>query len=116
MPALLLTALFIRSFRASHSNRHIRAMYWVGLGLLLAMLIAQAVLAAFGIFDPEAARGFLSIFIHRLGASPISWFLTWAVSLGAVFASYRLALAQFERAEIPASPINCSFMDFSKVD
>jgi hypothetical protein len=116
VPALLLTAFFIRSFRAHHSNRYIRAMYWIGLGLLLGALIGQAVLAALGVFDPEAGRGFLAVFIHRLGGSPISWILTWVVSLGAIFASYRVALAQFERAEIPASPINCSMIDFSRVD
>ena len=116
VPALLLTAFTVSSFRATHSNSYIRAMYWVGLGVLLGALIIEIILAALGVFDPETARGFLAVSIHRLGASPMSWILTWVISLGAIFASYRVALAQFEKAEIPASPINCSFMDFSKSD
>ena len=114
VPGLLLIAFTAHSFRANRSNSYIRAMYWVGLGLLLGALIGQVLLDVFGVFDSEAARGFLAVFIQRLGTSPLSWILTWVVSLGAIVASYRVALAQFVKAEIPASPLNCSFIDFTK--
>ena len=116
VPALLLTAFLVRSFRAEHSNKYIRAMYWVGLGILLAVLIVQSILAILDVFDPETGRGFLAVLIYRLGESPLTTAATWLVSLGLIITAYRIALAQFEKAEIPASPINCSFMDFSKSD
>ena len=116
VPALLLTGFFVRSFRATHTNSHIRSMYYVGLGILLVALIGQSILAAFGIFDPEAARGYLAVLIRLLGSSWWSTASTWLVSIAAIFASYRVALAAFEKAEIPASPVNCSLIDFSRVD
>ena len=116
VPALLLTAVFVRSFRAEHSNGYIRGVYWIGLGLLLGLLIVQAVLAFLDLFQPEAAGGLLAILIYRLGSSPLSSAMTWLVALGTIYASYRLARRQFELAEIPASPINCSMIDFGRSD
>jgi hypothetical protein len=116
VPALLFTAFFVRSFRAEHSTAYIRGMYWVGLSVLLAILIGQSILAIFDVFDPDTGRGFLAVLIRQLGSSPLTSIVTWLVSFGLIAACYRIALAQFERAEIPARPINCSFMDFSKSD
>ena len=116
VPALLLIAVFVRSFRASHSNRYIRGIYWVTLGVLLGALIGQVVLSLFGIFNPEAGRGFLAVFVHRLGSTPLTSMTTWLISLGAILGSYWLALRQFEQAEIPAAPVNCTMMSFSGAD
>jgi len=114
VPSLLLTAFFVRSFRAHRSNKYIRGMYWIALAVLMGALVGQVVLSVLGIFDPEAGRGFLEVFIHRLGSTPLTLGLTWLISIGFIFGSYWLALVQFERAEIPASPVNCSLMDFGK--
>lgn len=116
VPALLFTAFFVRSFRAEHSNKYIRAMYWFGLGILLAILIGQSILAILDVFDPDTGRGFLAVLIRQLGSSPLTTAVTWLVCAGLIFIAYRIAQAQFEKAEIPVNPINCSFMDFSKSD
>lgn len=116
VPALLLMAVFVRSFRATHSNSYIRGIYWVTLGVLLGALIGQVVLSLFGIFNPEAGRGFLAVFIHRMGSTPLLFTMTWLISVGAILGSYWLALRQFEQAEIPAAPVNCTMMSFSGAD
>lgn len=116
VPALLLMAVFVRSFRATHSNSYIRGIYWVTLGVLLGALIGQVVLSLFGIFNPEAGRGFLAVFIHRMGSTPLLFTMTWLISVGAILGSYWLALRQFEQAEIPAAPVNCTLMSFSGAD
>lgn len=111
-PWLLLVALFLRSFRATSSIRFIRGVYWLGLGVLLGTLLLQGVLSVLGLFSPDAGRGFLAVFIRSLGASHFTVLATWGVSLVVIVASYRFALTQFERAEIPASPVNCSLVDW----
>ena len=47
-----------------------------------------------------------------LGSNPASWLLTWVIAIAIVLVCYRLALRQFERAEIPTSPINCSLVNW----
>ena len=116
VPSLLLTAVFLRSFRADHSSRFIRGVYWAGLAIPMLGLLAQAFLSVFGLFSLEAARGFLEIPIRFLGSHPISWLLTWIVVAAAILASYWLALRQLLRAEIPASPINCSLVKWGTED
>ncbi len=116
VPWLLLVALFVRSFKASSSIKTIRGMYWVGLGVFLGGMLGQVALSLFGLFDELAARTFLDVFIRSLGTSPISWLMTWIVSLLVIFGSYRFALKQFERAEIPAWPVNCSLVDWGIED
>ena len=116
VPWLLLVALFVRSFKATSTIKTIRGMYWVGLGVLIGAMLGQVTLSLFGLFDELAARTFLDVFIRSLGTSPISWLATWVVSLLVIFASYRFALKQFERAEIPAWPINCSMVDWGIED
>lgn len=114
IPWLLLSALFLRSFKATHSARFIRGVYWAGLAILILGLLSQVFLSVFGLFSPEAARGILNVFIRSLGTGPVAWPLTWVVAIVASSACYRLALHQFERAEIPTSPINCSLVDWGK--
>ena len=114
VPWFLLVALFVRSFRATSSIRFIRGVYWAGLGVLLGALLLQVVLSLFGLFSPDAGRGFLDVSIRTLGASSFIELTTWVVSLVVIVASYRFALSQFERAEIPASPVNCSLVDWGK--
>ena len=67
VPWLLLTALFLRSFRATHSIRYIRGIYWAGLAIPMLGLVSQVVLAVFGLFSPEAGARFWR-----------SWFACWA--------------------------------------
>ncbi len=112
VPWLLLTALFLSSFRATHSNRYIRGIYWVGLAIPMLGLLSQVVLAVFGLFSPDAGRAFLEILVRMLGSNPASWLLTWVIAIAIVLVCYRLALRQFERAEIPTSPINCSLVNW----
>ncbi len=112
VPWLLLTAFIVRSFRASHSNRYIRWMYWIALGLLMGVLLLQVLLGVFGLFSLDAARTILAVSIQRLGTTPLLWASTWLLGLGLIAAAYRLALTAFERAEIPARPINCSWIDW----
>jgi len=112
VPWLLLTALFLRSFRADHSNRFIRGTYWAGLAIPMLGLLSQVFLSVFGLFSPAAGRGFLAIPIRSLGSNPASWLLTWIVAIAVTLACYRLALLQFEKAEIPTSPINCSLVNW----
>ena len=114
VPWFLLVTLFVRSFRATSSIRFIRGVYWAGLGVLLGALLLQVVLSLFGLFSPDAGRGFLDVSIRTLGASSFIELTTWVVSLVVIVASYRFALSQFERAEIPASPVNCSLVDWGK--
>ena len=116
VPWFLLTALFFRSLRATHSLKFVRRVYWVGLSIPMLALLTQVLLAAFGLFSPEAARAYLAVTIRALGASPILEAATWFVSLGLIGASFWLALRLFERAEIPTTPINCSLVDWGRVD
>jgi hypothetical protein len=112
VPWLLLTALFLSSFRATHSNRYIRGIYWVGLAIPMLGSMSQVVLAVFGLFSPDAGRAFLEILVRMLGSNPATWLLTWVIAIAIVLVCYRLALRQFERAEIPTSPINCSLVNW----
>lgn len=116
VPWLLLTAFFLRSFKATHSNRYIRGIYWAGLAIPMLALLGQVILAAFAVFSPEVGRSFLAITIRSLGTTPQAFAAAWAICLGAIGAAYWLALRQFEKAEIPTSPINCSLVDWGKVD
>jgi len=116
VPSLLLTAMFLGSFKATHSSKYIRGVYWAGLAIPMLGMLSQVFLAAFGFFSPEAGRGFLAILIRSLGTSPLFWASTWLVCLASVTASYWLALRRFERAEIPSSPINCSLVDWGTED
>jgi hypothetical protein len=116
VPWLLLVALFVRSFRATHSNKYVRGIYWVGLGVLMGAMLGQIILSVLGLYSPAAGRGFLAVLVQSLGSTPLTPALTWLISLGAILGSYWIALAQFERAEIPASPVNCSLMDFGTED
>jgi hypothetical protein len=116
VPWLLFVALFVWSFKATSSIKTIRGMYWVGLGVLIGAMLSQVLLSVFGLFDELAARTILEVFIRRLGTGPVAWLMTWTISLLIILACYRFALAQFERAEIPAFPINCSLVDWGAED
>jgi len=112
VPWLLLTAIFLRAFRAAHSSKYIRGVYWAGLAIPMLGMLSQVFLSVFGLFSPEAGHSFLAITIRSLGSSPTSWLLTWVVAIAIVLVCYRLALRQFERAEIPTSPINFSLVNW----
>lgn len=116
VPWFLLTALFFRALRATHSLKYVRRIYWVGLALPMLAMLAQVFLSVFRILSPDAGRAFLTVAIRSLGATPTLWVATWAICLVAIGLSYWLALRQFERSEIPVSPINCSLVDWGKVD
>jgi hypothetical protein len=116
VPWLLLLALFTRSFRATSSVKLIRWVYWAGLLALLVLLIAQFVLAIAGVYSPAAAHGFLEIFVRWLGSRPLLSLATWVAGLGTIFLAYGLAQAQFLRAELPASPIQCALIDWGRKD
>jgi hypothetical protein len=115
-PWLLMTALFVRSFRATSSARRIRAVYWIALGVLLALMLGQVALALLGWYSPAASRGFIEILIRRLGDSTMGMVGSWGSSLALLGLGYRLARSQFVRAEIPQTPINCSFIDWERRD
>ena len=115
-PWLLLTALFMRSFKANHSSKYIRGIYWAGLAIPMLGLLSQVFLEIFGLYSHAAGQGFLAIFIRSLGTSPGSWLLTWMVAVATILACYWLALSRFQGAEIPTTPINCSLVDWGKVD
>jgi hypothetical protein len=116
VPWFLLTALFLHSFKTTHSHRYIRGIYWVGLAIPMLGMLSNVLLSVFGLFSPEAGRGSLDIMIRSLGASPSSWAATWLACLAAIGASYFLAMKRFERAEIPSSGINCSLVDWGQED
>jgi hypothetical protein len=116
VPWFLLTALFFRSLRATHGLKFVRRVYWAGLAIPMLAMLGQVLLAVFGLFSPEAARAYLAVTIRALGSSPALWVATWVVSLILIGATYWLALRQLERAELPTSPINCSLVDWGKVD
>ena len=114
VPWLLLLAGFVRSFRATASTRAIRGVYWIGLAALLAVLIGQVIAAVTRLYSPDAAYALLIIFCQRVSASPLATALAWLVCVGLVTLAYRLALAQFRRAELPVSPLQCSPVDWGK--
>jgi hypothetical protein len=115
-PWFLLTAWFLGSLRATHSLRRIRWVYWIGLAIPMLAMLANVAFSAFGLFSPTAGRGFLAIFIRSLGTGTVAHITIWASCLAIVAAAFWLALRRFERAEIPASPINCSLVDWGQVD
>ncbi len=116
VPWLLLLALFARSFRATSSTRFVRGVYWAGLLALLAVLIGQLVIVYAGGYSPTVAHGFLEILVLKLGSHPLSSLAVWAASLAAIFFAYRLAQAQFARAELPTEPIQCALVDWGRGD
>jgi hypothetical protein len=116
VPWLVLTALFFRSLKATHSLKYVRRVYWIGLAIPMVAMLTLVLLSVFGILSPDAARAYLAAAIRSLGATPWLWLATWTSSLLIIGLSYWLALRQFERAEIPVSPINCSMVDWGKVD
>ena len=116
VPWLLLVSLFLGSFRATATKKNRTRRYMVGLLLLIGPMVAQALLAVFRVFDPEVGRTLLDVAILRLGIGPASWFVTWLVSLGVILACIWLAQSRFEEAEIPASPVDCSMIDWQMQD
>ena len=116
VPWLLLLALFARSFRATSSVRLIRWVYWAGLLALMSLLIGQLVLSLAGGYDPEAAHGFLEIFVRWLGSHPLAPAAIWTGGLAAIVLAYRLAQEQFRRAELPTTPIQCALVDWGRSD
>jgi hypothetical protein len=116
VPWLLLLAAFVRSFRAAASVRIIRGIYWGGPGLLLAALTGQFVAAVTGLYSPAAAYGLLAILSRRIDSSPPISLTVWTVSLGLIWLAYRLAQAQFRRAELPPSPLQFALVDWCKTD
>lgn len=116
VPGLLLIGWIVRSFRAENSERFVRVRYWLALGVLLGALLVQVLLSIFGLLNTDAAIALLAMLIHRLGEDPLLRILTWLASLAAISFSYRVALRQFERAEIPPAPIRCTLVDWSQPD
>lgn len=113
-PWLLLLALFVRSFRATSSVRFVRWIYWAILLVLLSALVGQVVATLARLYSPDAAYGLLSIWLHRIESSPLAIGLAWAASLVLLYLSYSLAERGFRRAELPAAPLQCSLVDWSK--
>ena len=113
-PWLLLLALFVRTFRATSSIRFIRWVYWAFLLLLLAALAGQVIAAIARLYSPDAAWGLLAIWLLRLESEPLLVAAAWLASLAVIALSYALAESGFRRAELPASPLQCSLVDWGK--
>ena len=113
-PWLLLLAIFVRTFRGTSSIRVIRWVYWAFLLILLAVLIGQVIVTVAGLYRPDAAYGLLAICSLWLGSEPLLHAIAWLSTLVLIALCYALAEREFRRAELPASPLQCSLVDWGK--
>jgi hypothetical protein len=104
LPFLLLTALFLRTYRASLSSRWSKVVWIGGAVGALGLVTLQVVLAIRNLMEPWASRGFLEILLRKLGEMPAGTPAAWTLGLLLMLAGYRLAESLLMRAELPARP------------
>ncbi len=101
VPGFLLSALYLRSFRAGASEAARNRALWLILGLLLAAHLGQYALFATQFMEMWVFAGMFKITIRKLGeAFSGSTIVTWAVCGAMVWATYRVAEHAFERIEV----------------
>jgi hypothetical protein len=114
VPWFLLLAVFLRTFRASLSDRTRQVAFWGLLGLSLLLMLGQVVLAVTGYARPDVLRGTIEVTLRQATDSPLTALATAATCLLLMAASYLLAQWQLMKAEIPMTPTKFALVDFSQ--
>lgn len=104
VPGFLLSALYLRSFRAHRGQRARTRILWGVLLVLLIVHMSQYALLATGVMKTWVFEGIFEIAIRKLGdAFPGSSLLVWIASGLLVYLAYRAAERSFERIEVAGS-------------
>ncbi len=114
VPFFLLLALFLRTFRATVSDRRRRAFYWSFLAALLIVMIGGFTFQVAGWFNQRVGWAILESLAFRWGQSPTAMVLTWLLCCLGMVAAYWLAQRAFQRIELPATPTKFTLVDFAK--
>jgi hypothetical protein len=114
VPWFLLLAIFLRTFRASLSDRTRQVTFWSLLGLALLLMLGQVSMAVTGLARPDVLRGTIEVTLRQAADSPLSALATAATCLLLMGASYWLAQRQLMKAEIPMTPTRFALVDFSQ--
>ena len=114
VPWFLLLGVFLRTFRADLSDRTRQVTFGSLLGLPMALMVGQLVMAATGFARPDVLRGAMEVTLRQAnGSTPASLALV-IVCLASMLASYLLAQRQLVKAEIPMTPTKFALLDFSQ--
>ena len=114
VPWFLLLALFLRTFRASLSDRTRQVTFWSLLGLALLLMLGQVVMAVTGLARPDVLRGTMEVVLREANSSTSGSLALAGACLALTIASYLLAQRQLVKAEIPMTPTRFALMDFSQ--
>jgi hypothetical protein len=114
VPWFLLLAVFLRTFRADLSDRTRQVTFGSLLGLPMALMVGQLVMAATGFARPDVLRGTLEVLLRQATSSTPATVTLSIACLALVIVSYLLAQRQLVKAEIPMTPTKFALLDFSQ--
>lgn len=114
VPWFLLLAVFLRTFRADLSDRTRQVTFGSLLGLAMALMVGQLVMAATGFARPDVLRGTLEVLLRQATSSTPATVTLSIACLALVIVSYLLAQRQLVKAEIPMTPTKFALLDFSQ--
>jgi len=101
VPGFLLSALYLRAFRAQRGQHTRNYVLWALLLVLLIVHMAQYVLLATGFMKTWVFEGVFEIAIRKLGgAFPASAAAVWILSGLFIYLAYRTAERAFDRIEV----------------
>lgn len=117
MPFLFVFGLFLRFFRAGHSERRRIVVYWVLVALVFAVWLTPFFTDILGlVWEGVATGGPFAIVTAWAGASAARTAWTWIVAVLGVATGWWFAERAFRRMEIPARPIKLSLVDCLRSD
>ncbi|MCP3962197.1 MAG: hypothetical protein GY719_30510 [bacterium] len=99
---LLLFSIVLRSYRADIGDRARLGVFWGLVALVFAIMGLHLALAVTDVVEPWVTRGFLEIAIRHLGESWHGTLAAWLASALALLGGFLVALASFQRTELPA--------------
>ncbi|MGB6847920.1 MAG: hypothetical protein WBG05_06930 [Thermoanaerobaculia bacterium] len=112
-PFLLLTAIFLRTFRAGLGDRARQAAFWAVAAGLVVFMLGIAALMISGLFSPRIVRGVVEVMLRHIGESPVQLITVWVASLLATVGTYFVAQRQFLRAELPPKATKLALIDWT---
>jgi hypothetical protein len=110
VPWMLLAAALFRTYRSGVVPWARQAVYWGGLGILLAAFIALSLAAVSGWVPFFFARALVEIPAWRFGASLSGTAAAWLAGSLLLLGSYFLAEREFRLMEVPARPTRYTLM------
>ena len=114
VPWFLFLAIFLRTFRASLSDRIRQVTFWGLLGLPLLLMLGQVAMAVTGIVRPDVLRGTMEVMLRHANDSTLTALILASACLLLTSVSYLLAQRQLVEAEIPMTPTKFALVDFGQ--